>query len=168
MRDFKLINVVKRGMNKRRQPLMIYITTMGSVLDGPLMYYYGLFGDALLGSLRPDVADRMFAFICEMDAEDDIEDSRLWVKANPAMGVLLNQSNLEADWARCKQIPSERADFINKQLNIFTDASDAPFVDFDVVKRNEDWIEMGLLEGRECFGGFDLATSEDMTAAGLE
>lgn len=168
MRDFKLINVVKRGMNKRRQPLMIYITTMGSVLDGPLMYYYGLFGDALLGSLRPDVADRMFAFICEMDAEDDIEDSRLWVKANPAIGVLLNQSNLEADWARCKQIPSERADFINKQLNIFTDASDAPFVDFDVVKRNEDWIEMGLLEGRECFGGFDLATSEDMTAAGLE
>ncbi len=168
MRDFKLINVIRRGMNKRKQPLAIYITTMGSVLDGPLMYYYGLYTDALNGSLRPDVADRMFAFICEMDPEDDIEDSSLWGKANPSLGVLLDLDTLIADWNRCKQIPAERADFINKQLDIFTDASDMPFVDYDVIRRNEDWIDMGLLEGRSCYGGFDLSLSEDMTAAGLE
>ncbi len=168
MRDFKLINVIRRGMNKRKQPLAIYITTMGSVLDGPLMYYYGLYTDAMTGSLRPDVADRMFAYICEMDPEDDIEDSRLWVKANPSLGVLLDLDTLIADWNRCKQIPAERADFINKQLDIFTDASDMPFVDYDVIRRNEDWIDLGLLEGRSCYGGFDLSLSEDMTAAGLE
>lgn len=168
MRDFKLINVIRRGMNKRKQPLALYITTMGSVLDGPLMYYYGLYTDAMTGSLRPDVADRMFAFICEMDPDDDIEDSSLWVKANPSLGVLLDLDTLISDWNRCKQIPAERADFINKQLDIFTDASDMPFVDYDVIRRNEDWIDMGLLEGRSCYGGFDLSLSEDMTAAGLE
>lgn len=168
MRDFKLINVIKRGMNKRTQPLALYITTMGSVLDGPLMYYYGLFGDAMEGNLRPEVADRMFAFIAELDPEDDYEDSSLWIKANPAIGVLLDLETLKADWARCKQIPAERADFINKQLDIFTDAADMPFVDWDVIKRNEDWIDCGLLEGRSCFGGFDLSLSEDMTAVGLE
>ncbi len=168
MRDFKLINVIKRGMNKRRQPLALYITTMGSVLDGPLMYYYGLFTDAMIGNLRPDVADHMFAYIAEMDAEDDIEDSALWVKANPAIGKLLDLETLRADWSRCKQIPAERADFVNKQLDIFTDASDMPFVDHDVIMRNESWIDCGLLEGRCCFGGFDLSLSEDMTAAGLE
>lgn len=168
MRDFKLINVVKRGMNKRKQPLAIYITTMGSVLDGPLMYYYGLFTDAMLGQLRQDVADRLFAFIAEMDPEDDIEDSSLWIKANPSIGVLLDIETLKTDWARCKQIPAERADFINKQLDIFTDAADMPFIDHDVIMRNEDWIDTGLLEGRSCYGGFDLSLSEDMTAAGLE
>ncbi len=168
MRDFKLINVIKRGMNKRRQPLALYITTMGSVLDGPLMYYYGLFTDALQGNLRPEVADRMFGFIAEMDPEDDIEDSSLWIKANPSIGVLLNLETMKADWARCKQVPAERSDFINKQLDIFTDASDMPFVDWDVIRRNEDWIDCGLLEGRSCYGGFDLSLSEDMTAAGLE
>ncbi len=168
MRDFKLINVIKRGMNKRKQPLAMYITTMGSVLDGPLMYYYGLFTDAMEGNLRLEVSDRMFAFIAEMDPEDDIEDSRLWIKANPSIGVLLDLETLQADWARCKQIPAERADFINKQLDIFTDASDMPFVDYDVIKKNEDWIDLGLLEGRACYGGFDLSLSEDMAAAGLE
>lgn len=168
MRDFKLINVIKRGMNKRTQPLALYITTMGSVLDGPLMYYYGLFGDAMEGNLRPEVADRMFAFIAELDPEDDYEDSSLWIKANPSIGVLLDLETLKVDWARCKQIPAERADFINKQLDIFTDAADMPFVDWDVIKRNEDWIDCGLLEGRSCFGGFDLSLSEDMTAVGLE
>ncbi len=168
MRDFKLINVVKRGMNKRQQPLALYITTMGVVLDGPLMYYYGLFTDAMAGNLRQEVADRMFAFIAEMDPEDDYEDSSLWIKANPSIGVLLKLDTLKADWARCKQIPAERADFINKQLDIFTDAADMPFVDWEVIKRNEDWIDCGLLEGRACFGGFDLSLSEDMTAVGLE
>lgn len=168
MRDFKLINVIKRGMNKRKQPLAMYITTMGSVLDGPLMYYYGLFTDAMAGNLRPEVSDRMFAYIAEMDPEDDVEDSNLWIKANPSIGVLLDLETLQADWARCKQIPAERADFINKQLDIFTDASDMPFVDYDVIRRNEDWIDLGLLEGRNCYGGFDMSLSEDMTAAGLE
>ena len=167
-RDFKLINVIKRGMNKRRQPLALYITTMGTVLDGPLMAYYHLFTDAMLGALRPEVADRMFAFICEMDQEDDIEDSSLWIKANPGIGVLLDLEQLKADWSRAKLNPQERSDFITKQLDVFTDAGEASFVDYDIAQRNTDNIDMDSLIGRECYGGFDLSTTEDFTAAALE
>lgn len=167
-RDFKLINVVKRGMNKRRQPLTLYITTMGTVLDGPLMYYYGLFTDAMIeGKLREDVADRMFAFICELDENDDIEDTGNWIKANPSLGVLLDLDTLKNDWARCKQIPQERSDFINKQLNIFTNNTDAKFVDFEVLKRNNGTYDEAGLIGRECYGGFDLSLTEDFTATAL-
>ena len=167
--DFKLINVIKRGMNKRRQPLAIYITTMGTVLDGPLMHYYQLFTDAMIpGKLREDVADRMFTFICELDETDDIEDSSLWIKANPSIGQLLDLEQLKADWERCKHIPQERADFICKQLNIFTNSADAKFVDFEVLKRNNGEIDEAGLIGRECYGGFDLSLTEDFTAAALE
>ena len=167
-RDFKLINVIKRGMNKRRQPLALYITTMGSVLDGPLMYYYQLFTDAMRGALRPEIGDRMFAFIAEMDQDDDIENSELWIKANPAIGQLLDLDQLRSDWERAKQIPQERNDFINKQLNIFTNAGEAAFLDYDVIKRNEDTIDESELLGRVCYGGFDLSNSEDFTSAALE
>lgn len=168
-RDFKLINVIKRGMNKRRQPLAIYITTMGSVLDGPLMHYYQLFADAMIpGKLREEVADRMFTFICELDENDDIEDSSLWVKANPSMGKLLDLETLRADWERCKHIPQERADFICKQLNVFVNSGEAKFVDFDVLKRNDGVIDEAGLVGRECYGGFDLSLTEDFTGAALE
>lgn len=168
-RDFKLINVIKRGMNKRRQPLALYITTMGTVLDGPLMYFYNLFTDAMIpGKLRQDVADRMFSFICELDDKDDIEDCSLWIKANPSLGVLLNLEQLKADWERCKHIPQECSDFICKQLNIFTNNTEAKFVDFEVLKRNRGTYDEAGLIGRECYGGFDLSVSEDFTAAALE
>lgn len=168
-RDFKLINVIKRGMNKRRQPLAIYITTMGTVLDGPLMHYYQLFTDAMVpGKLRDDVADRMFSFICELDADDDIEDTSKWIKANPSIGVLLDLEQLKADWDRSKHIPQERADFICKQLNIFTNSAEAKFVDFEILKRNNLTYDESGLVGRECYGGFDLSLTEDFTAAALE
>lgn len=168
-RDFKLINVIKRGMNKRRQPLAIYITTMGTVLDGPLVHYYQLFTDAMIpGKLRQDVADRMFTFICELDENDDVEDSSLWIKANPSIGALLDLEQLKADWERCKNVPQERSDFICKQLNIFTNSAEAKFVDFEVLKRNNRTLDERSLIGRECYGGFDLSTTEDFTGAALE
>lgn len=168
-RDFKIINVIKRGMNKRQQPMAIYITTMGKVLDGPLMEYYGLFSDAMQeGLLSPSVADRMFCFICEMDKDDDINNASLWGKANPGLGVLLDLETLKTDWERCKPVPSERSDFINKQLNIMTDTSDASYVDIDIVNRNKRTMPLEALEGRLCYGGYDLSSREDFTAAALE
>lgn len=168
-KDFKLINVIKRGMNKRRQPLALYITTMGTVLDGPLMHYYQLFTDAMIpGKLRQDVADRMFAFICELDENDDVEDTGLWIKANPSIGPLLDIEKLKADWERCKHVPQERADFICKQLNVFVNSGEAKFVDFEVLKRNDGTFDEAGLVGRECYGGFDLSLTEDFTGAALE
>lgn len=166
-RDFKLLNVIRRGMSKRRQPLALYITTMGTVLDGPLMYYYKLFGDMLNGALRAEISDRMFALIYELDEDDDVDDSTLWLKANPSIGALLSIETLRGDWARAKSVPQERSDFINKQINIFTNASEAAFIDWDVIKRNDGEWPIESLEGMECYGGYDLSASEDFTSAAL-
>ena len=167
-RDFKLLNIIKRKTVKRRQPMVIYITTMGTVIDGPLAYYYDLFTDAMEGKLLPEVGDRMFAFIAELDPEDDIEDPENWIKANPGIGVTLDLEELIKQWERAKAIPSERADFICKQLDIMVNADDMAFVQPEVLNRNRDRVEEESLLGRRCFGGFDLSNREDFTAAALE
>ena len=167
-RDFKLTNIIKRKVVKRSQPLIIYITTMGNVIDGPLAYFYGLFTDAMEGKLATDVADRMFGYIAEMDEGDDPDDSGKWIKANPSLGVLLHLDELKEQWQRAKMIPSERADFICKQLNITVNTDDMQFVQPEVNKRNDAMIDMESLLGRRCYGGFDLSTREDFTAAALE
>ena len=167
-RDFKLLNIIKRKTVKRRQPLILYITTMGNVLDGPLAYYYDLFTDAMMGKLAPDVGDRMFAFICELDSADDIENPETWIKANPGLGKTLHLDELVKQWERCKHIPSERADFICKQLNIMVNADDMAFVQPEIIRRNKDTIPEESLLGRRCYGGFDLSNREDFTAAALE
>ena len=167
-RDFKLLNIFKRKTVKRTQPLVIYITTMGTVIDGPLAYYYDLFTDAMSGKLLPEVGDRMFAYIAELDPEDDVEDTTAWIKANPGLGCTLHLEELQKQWERCKHIPSERADFICKQLNIMVNADDMAFVQPEVLKRNRDTIDEETLLGRRCYGGFDLSNREDFTGAALE
>lgn len=168
-RDFKLINIFNRKKVKRRQPLTLYITTMGNVIDGPLAYYYALFSDALIdGKLPAEIADRLFGYICELDATDDVEDSRAWIKANPSLGVLLNLADMQQTWAKNRLIPAERADFICKQLNIMVNADDMAFVQPEVIRRNTRTIGEETLLGRSCCGGFDLSTREDFTAAALE
>ncbi len=167
-RDFKLINVIKMKNVKRKQPVIIYITTMGDVIDGPLAYYYDLFTDAMSGKLLPEVGDRMFAFIAELDPEDDIEDTSCWIKANPGLGTVLQLDDLIREWNRVKLIPSERANFICKQLNIMVNADDMAFVQPEVLKRNQGTFPEESLEGRRCYGGFDLSNREDFTGAALE
>ena len=167
-RDFSLLNIIKRKTVKRQQPLILYITTMGSVIDGPLMYYYDRFSDVLNGTLKPEVADRMFAFICELDAGDDPDDASTWAKANPSLGVTLQLDELKKQWERNKLVPSEKADFICKQLNIMVNADDMAFVQPEVIRRNTDELDPEQLLGRRCFGGFDLSNREDFTAAALE
>lgn len=166
--NWLLINVVRRGMLKRKQPLALYITTMGQVLDGPLMDLYTLFTDALTdGLLSPDVADRLFFFGAELDPEDKIEDPSVWIKANPSMDVLLNLDDLIADWNRSKLIPQQRADFINKQLNIMTDMADASWASIEIIDRCKDVIDPEVLQGLPCWAGYDLSMSDDLTAAVL-
>ncbi|MEG2469291.1 MAG: terminase TerL endonuclease subunit, partial [Comamonas sp.] len=168
LRDFKLINVIKRKIVKRAQPLIIYITTMGNVIDGPLAYFYDLFTDAMEGKLSPTVADHMFAYIAELDDSDDVNDISTWIKANPSLGVLLKMEDLIDQWERCKMIPSERADFICKQLNITVNTDDMQYVQPEVTMRNKASINEDALLGRRCYGGFDLSNREDFTAAALE
>ena len=167
-RDFKLINIIKRKIVKRLQPLLIYITTMGTVIDGPLAYFYDLFTDAMMGKLARDVADRMFCYIAELDEGDDPENSSAWIKANPSMGVLIHLDTLRATWDRDKNIPAQRADFICKQLNIMVNADDMAFVQPGILERNKDRIDPESLQGRRCYGGFDLSSREDFTGAALE
>lgn len=167
-RDFKLVDIIKRKIVKRKQPLVIYITTMGNVIDGPLAYFYDLFTDAMDGKLAEDVADRMFCYIAELDEGDSPDDYTTWIKANPSLGVLLKLEDLRATWERDKLIPQQRADFVCKQLNITVNTDDMAFVQPEVLARNNAVIAEDALLGRRCYGGFDLSNREDFTAAALE
>ena len=170
-RDGKLINTIRRSMIKRRQPLCIYITTMGNVIDpqAPLIEYYSLFSDVLEEDKRPAiVADRLFTLIYELDSPDEIEKPEFWVKANPGIGTVLDLDELVAEWERCKPVPGDKSVFLNKQLNFLTDVSDAAYLDFEVLKKNDRVIPTESLLGRTCYGGFDLSTREDFTSAALE
>lgn len=169
-RDYAFMSRLKKKIIKRRQPLIIYISTLGNVIDGPLMDLYVLGSRVLSGDdTVPDiVSDRMFVYIAEIDEQDDPDDSGMWIKANPSLGPLLKLDDLKADWERCKMVPAERSDWINKQLNVFTSVDELSFLDAQtILKNNKEFPEENLM-GMRCYGGFDLSSTSDFTSACLE
>jgi phage terminase large subunit-like protein len=164
-KDYKLINVIKNSTGARKQPLILYITTAGYQLDGPLVDYYSKASDVLEGVIEDE---RSFYFIAEVDEGDDIEDPKNWIKANPNIGVTLDLDTLIEEWNTRKHIPAERNDFITKRLNIFVKSDEQSFLDYEVIKRNDKTIDIEKLAGMPCIGGFDLSQTEDFTSACLE
>ena len=169
-RDYKLINVIKGKIKKRKQPLIIYITTLGTVIDGPLMDFYILGGQILdgAGAIAQRASDRTFVYIDEIDEEDDPTDPSCWAKANPSLGTLLDMEDLLDEWERVKTIPAERSNFINKQLNVFTSVDELSFLDAKTIAKNNREIDLERIKGSRCYGGFDLSETEDFTSACLE
>ncbi|CAJ0571037.1 unnamed protein product, partial [Mesorhabditis spiculigera] len=164
-KNYKLINVIKNSTGSRQQPLLLYITTAGYQLDGPLMDYYDKADQVLEGSLTDE---RTFYYMAELDPDDDIEDTSNWIKANPNLGVTLKLETLIEEWESRKHVPAERNDFITKRLNRFVQSDEQSFIDFEIIKKNDKVINLEALRGMSCIGGFDLSETEDFTSACLE
>lgn len=168
MRTYDLVQQMQRSMKKARNPLLVMISTMGRVLDGVLVSEYRIADEVLKGIGDPRTADRFFPMIFELDDEDDPGDSSTWVKANPSLGVLLKLEDLEYSWAEAQKVPALKGDFLTKQLDIFTKVDEASYLDWELVQRNQDIIDLENVRGREAFGGFDISVSGDHTSVCLE
>jgi|UPI0005D0F909 phage terminase large subunit-like protein len=164
-KDFKLINVIKRSWSARRQPMVVYITTAGYQLDGPLMEYYEIAADVLSGAIEQE---QKFYFMAELDDISEIENPAMWIKANPNIGVTLDLPQLVKDFNTDRRVPSEYNDWVTKQFNIFMNSSEQSFIPFEILKRNNKEVDVKQFEGKSCVGGFDLSDSEDFTSACLE
>lgn len=168
MRTYKLLTQMQRSLLKSRDPLLLMISTMGTVLDGVLVSEYRLADERLKGLGDLESNERFFPFICELDEDDDPEDAGTWIKANPSMGVLLQRKDLEKSWADAKRVPAMKSDFLTKRLNIFTKVDEASYLDWELVQRNQDAVTLESVRGREAFGGFDISASGDHTSVCLE
>ncbi|MDX2330443.1 terminase large subunit [Sinorhizobium medicae] len=164
-KTFKLINVVKNSRASRDQPLLIYITTAGYQLDGPLIEYYKQADDVLKGVITDE---RTFYYMAELDSEEEFEMPEMWGKANPNIGVSIKLQDMIEEWEKAKRIPSERNDFITKRFNKFVNNSEESFLDYETLKKNDKEVYLGDIAHIPCIGGFDLSDSEDFTSACLE
>ncbi|MED0649764.1 terminase large subunit [Aeribacillus pallidus] len=164
-KDYKLINVIKNSRGSRSQPLIIYITTAGYQLDGPLVDYYEQGVDTLNGVITDE---RTFYYLAELDDPSEFDQPEMWIKANPNLGVSIKLEDMIEDWEKAKRIPAERNDFITKRFNIFVKSDEQSFLDYEVIKRNKKETNFDELRGRPCIAGFDLSQTEDFTSACLE
>ncbi|WP_454305439.1 terminase large subunit [Staphylococcus hominis] len=161
-KDYKLISVIKNSRAARLQPLLIYITTAGFQLNGPLVDMVEAGKDTLNGIIEDE---RTFYYLASLDDEDDINDSENWIKANPNIGVSIDIEVMKEEWIKAKRIPAECGDFITKRFNIFANNDEMSFIDHTTLSKNNEVIAFDELENHPCTVGYDLSETEDFTSA---
>lgn len=165
-KDYVLINVMKRSRAMRKQPLIMYITTAGTVLDGPLMDMYDQ-GKECLEKYDDNLDERTFYYLAQIDNFKEADNPEMWIKANPNI-CLMDMVSMITDYKKDRKNPQELADWITKQFNLFSDIDELSFVDMTTINKNNKEIDFDAIKGKECVAGYDLSETEDFTAADLE
>ena len=157
-------DILEAGTVSRRQPLVIGLTTAGfdrSTICGEL---YDRAVRILEGSVQDDA---YFAWISELERDEDWHDKALWVRANPNIGITPKWESLIDEFKRAKDSPALQNTFRRLHLNQWTEQSER-FIDMDAWLACAGHVDPEALRGERCYGGLDLAKTRDLTAFALD
>lgn len=156
----KLWEALRYAFRARRQGLNFAITTAGDDMHSVCREQHDYAVGVAAGTVKDD---RFFGYIREATAEDDIFDKKIWYKANPSMGITINEKEFAADIEEARQSPSSLAAMKRYSFNIWMTAEN-PWLNLDDWKKCEKPFTANDLLGRECWAGLDLSKSRDMTS----
>ena len=162
VKDRNLYEVMKQSQSARRQPLLIMITTAGTVRECIFddMYAYacsvvdGTFSDT---SFLP--------MIYELDNREEWKDPKAWEKANPGIGYIKKLDDLINKVERAKNSPKDLSGILVKDFNIRDTVSTA-WLSFDDIN-NEKTFDINRFKNCYAIGGADLSITTDLTCATL-
>lgn len=163
--NYKLIEVATTGLGKRKFARQTITTTDGDVRGGPLDDLVDSCMDILEGA-APDGGT--LPFICRLDADEEVDDERMWHKANPSLRYLpdlLEEMRLE--YYKYKLNPAANTAFIKKRMNRPPKITENAVASWDDICATNQEIPESDLIGRPCVAGIDFAESIDFVGAGL-
>lgn len=155
-----VVDKMRAGTKGRRQALIVEITNAGFDRETVCFQHHEYSQKVMQGVF---VDDGWFAYVAGLDAGDNWQDRKVWIKANPNLGVSVTVKYLEEQVREAQGMPAKQN--IVRRLNMceWTEAQNA-------------WIQRALwdavvgevkleeLQGRRCWGGLDLSLAKDLTA----
>jgi phage terminase large subunit-like protein len=162
----ELATTLRQGTGARLEPIQLYASTAGLKTNpvGVELYEESL---AILDGRMAMPATLVVIFAAE--ADDDIYDEATWRKANPLLGLTPSFDFMRDEAAKAKSSPRAEAHFRCYHLGIWVDA-EVRWLNirkWDACAGAKDWRGRHVREdwtGRECVGGFDVSSTEDLTA----
>lgn len=147
------------GSGYRDQPLVSYVTTAGSDKSELWKEIYNYAKGVVLGTIEDE---SYFAYVAELDEDDDPLDEANWIKANPNLGVSVSMDYLreQAKKAATSKVALNR--FVryhgNRQVSAIESAFDLE--EWDACRGElSDWRDADAIGG-----GVDLGGRDDLAA----
>ena len=156
-----VIDKMQAGTKGRREPLIFQITNSGYDRNS-VCWHQHEYSEKILNGTAID--DGWFAFLCGLDEGDDWRDEKVWIKANPCLGVSVTKKYLQEQVKEAIGMPSKEN--IVKRLNfcVWTQQNNR-WINTDTWNENNTReINESELAGRRCYGGLDLSSVSDISA----
>lgn len=162
IRDRNLYEVMKQSTSSRRQPLVVMITTAGTVRECIFdnMYEYAC---ELADGIKKD--DTFLPILYELDSREEWTNPQMWIKANPGLGKIKMFKTLASFVERAKNNPEDLPGVLCKDFNIRENESTA-WLSYDEIK-NTATFDISEVYNTYAIGGCDLSATTDLTAATL-
>ncbi len=159
--------VYKQAMKAYVNKLLIGITTAGASMN-TFCYQQLQYCKEILAGTKKD--EQYFIFICMADNPDDYTNAIEHEKANPNYGVTIRPSDIMEEAIQAQNNPVARSEFLNKSLNIYTNAMETYFNIFQVQAADENYSwtleELAALP-ITWYGGADLSKVHDLSGVSL-
>lgn len=159
-KDSGMFDVIKSAFGARRQPLMFVITTAGFNKSGAC-YAYRENVIKVLRGVNED--DSLFGIIYTLDDKSEWDDPKMWIKANPNLGVSLSADYLADQVKDAKNRPEAVRNVMTKNVDLWVDAERTWILD-DAWLKCIGTTDPADLKGCACWGGLDLSNVSDITA----
>lgn len=162
IKDRNLYEVMKQSMSARRQPLLLMITTAGTVRECIFDDMYEYACNIADGTFQDDT---FLPILYELDSKSEWTDPKAWIKANPALGSIKKIDDLENKVEKAKKSPNDLSGVLTKDFNI-RDTVASAWLTFDDIN-NEEKFDINDFKNCYAIGGADLSITTDLTAATL-
>lgn len=170
-KDKNLYDVIVDGTSAREQPLIVMITTAGTVRGAVYDQKYDEAKDKInnleSNAFGPgeDPHENFLPIIYELDHRDEWVDPACWPKANPGLGTIKKVDSLETKVKKAKANPNLIKNLLTKDFNIPETSLEA-WLTYEEAK-NEATFDLEMLRGTYAIGGSDLSSTTDLTCATL-
>lgn len=156
-----LWSVLKYGMSTRREPMMFAITTAGIESYSPLCWEQHEYAKSIINGVLADPS--FYAKIYAMDPEGDWTDKQEWFKANPSLKEFKQLKAMEEDFRDAQRMPGLENNFRRYHLNQWV-SQETRWIPLDQWDKGKEPFSFEMLQGKPCYAGLDLSTTQDISA----
>lgn len=162
IKDRNLYEVMKQSMSSRRSPILVMITTAGTVRECIYDDLYDYATKIIDGQIEDE---RFLPILYELDDRSEWTDYQCWMKANPGLGTIKKVSDLTEKVERAKNSANDLPGILTKDFNI-RDTVAGTWLTFDDID-NTETFDISEIEGSYAIGGVDLSSTTDLSSATL-
>ena len=156
-----LYDVLTQGAgDARKQPIFFFITTAGYDQHS-ICYEVHEYARQVRDGIIKDPT--FLPIIYAADEKDDWTDEKVWEKCNPSLHVIIDIQKVRDACQKAQDAPALENSFRRLRLNQWV-KQESRYIPMNKWDECGEEFDPAMLEGRECYGGLDLASTTDLAA----